>query len=643
MNTLAHPCLRLEQPNRSDENVLEVEFAALVLELLVPFNQRDCLVDGERRRQWSVDHSRVVLLRREHARLAPFDLGRHRAQNVGSGRQFQLLCRLGQQSGFPGTDLGEIAADDIGPEEHELSKRGRVECSAGDTIDAQRLESRAHLARCLGRERQRQHLLGCVHTGLDTERDSVCDRACFTRTCTGENTHRTDEREGDTFLVFVQCVNERAHAPPLAWLRRPRRGSPYSSDMALSPIMLTAWAVAEIPGLQIDGYRETSTDELDRVTCRTSEGAVISIASPVTAEAAAIQDREHRVGLVLSAGVRERLGFDVPHTLGAGTLGRRRVVVTEEAQGQPLSAIRDVRPMLPSLALALSSLHSLPTTIVKRDAIPTKTSLDCVREAAGVIDRAHQTTRVPSALLDRWDAAIEDHELWQFVPTITHGNLEFESILTAGDDVVGLTHWADACVGDPANDLKSIVARLAPEISAGFIIDYIAHRSSNDQRVGHRARFLSELELARWLVHGVETQDESIVDDAVTMLTNLVSAVVDNPATALGSAPAKPINLIPDEPEFVAPVAPMFTPTVAAPAFVDDAPTVVAESVVEEAPATEPESFTESFVEPEPTAAHEYIPADDVIVEDVIVDEVVVEAFFSDDEREPVPGEEEIL
>ncbi|MFM6967390.1 MAG: phosphotransferase [Microbacteriaceae bacterium] len=387
--------------------------------------------------------------------------------------------------------------------------------------------------------------------------------------------------------------------------------------MALSPIMLTAWAVAEIPDLHIDGYRETSTETLERVTCRTAEGAIVSIASPLTADAAAIQDREHRVGQILSAGVRERLGFDVPHTLGAGVLNKRRIVVTEEVQGQPLSAARDKRPMLPSLALALASLHSLPTSIVKRDSVPSTSALDSVREAAGIIDRSHQTTRVPSALLDRWDAAIEDTELWQFVPTFIHGDLDFDHILTAGDDVVGMIRWSEASVGDPARDLLNIVGPLAPEITTGFVVDYIAHRGNNDHRVGHRARFLSELEIARYLVHGVDTENEGIVNEAVAMLNTLVTTVTDNPAMALGAMPIKPVSLLTDD-SFEMPTIPDAVTEVAAPAFVEDAPTVVAEEIADDA-----EALVESdaFVEDAPTLVAE--PAPDTVDGDKREDEIL--------------------
>ena len=402
--------------------------------------------------------------------------------------------------------------------------------------------------------------------------------------------------------------------------------------------MLTAWAVAEIPDLHIDGYRETSTETLDRVTCRTTEGAIVSIASPRTADAAAIQDREHRVGQVLSAGVRERLGFDVPHTLGAGVLDKRRVVVTEEAQGQPLSSVRDKRPMLPSLALALASLHSLPTSIVKRDAVPSKTALDCVREAAGIIDRSHQTTLVPSALLDRWDAAIEDTELWQFVPTFIHGDLDFDHILTAGDDVVGMIRWSEACVGDPARDLLNIVGPLAPEITAGFVVDYIAHRGNNDRRVGHRARFLSELEIARYLVHGVDTNNEGIAAEATAMLNNLVATVTDNPAMALGLVVIKPVSLLTDD-SFEMPTIPDAVTEVAAPAFLEDAPTVVAEEtiVVAEGYVTD----EEAHVDDAPTLTAEPEPAVDEFDEPVITE--TEPADSPTDARENSTREDEIL
>jgi len=314
--------------------------------------------------------------------------------------------------------------------------------------------------------------------------------------------------------------------------------------MALSPIMLTAWAVAEIPTLEIDGYRDASTEDVDRVLCRTTDDRVVAISSPLTAAAAELQDAEHRVGQLLGAGVRDRLPFAVPHTLAAGSHDSRRIVVTEEVGGTPLSSIKDPRPVFHSLAAAIAAIHNLPGSIVTRNIVPTATSLDSLRDAAGVIDRAHQTTKVPSALLDRWDAAIEDTGMWQFTPTITHGGITFEDVLTDSGRVTGIINWSNCRVADPADDLLNFFGRVSPEVAAEFMEEYAVHRPSNDRRLAHRARFASELEVARWLIHGTDTGNDSIVAEAEGMLNTLLASVSDNPSTDLGAPPKAPTTLV---------------------------------------------------------------------------------------------------
>ncbi len=330
--------------------------------------------------------------------------------------------------------------------------------------------------------------------------------------------------------------------------------------------MLTAWAVAEIPGLEIDGYRDTSNDDCDRALCRTHDDRVISITSPLTAEFAALQDSEHRVGQLLSAGVRDRLPFAVPHTLAAGTIGKRRVVVTEDARGTALTAIKDPRGALPSLATALASIHNLPTSIVTRNVIPQFNSLDCLRDAAGLIDRAHQTTKVPSALLDRWDAAVEDAGMWQFSPTITHGAMDFDAVLVDELGVSGIVNWSSARVGDPAEDLFKVMGRIAHTTADEFAAAYLEARPSHDPRLIHRARFLSEIDVARWLVFGVDSNDESIVAEGVGMLTAILAAVTDNPALDLGAPKKAPSTIV--YPEDVPPL-----PVSAAPVHLEDVET----------------------------------------------------------------------
>jgi hypothetical protein len=57
---------------------------------------------------------------------------------------------------------------------------------------------------------------------------------------------------------------------------------------------------------------------------------------------------------------------------------------------------------------------------------------------------------------------------------------------------------------------------------------YVAARSGGaDAELARRALLYAELELARWLLHGVDTHDETVIDDAVGLLDGLVASVHD--------------------------------------------------------------------------------------------------------------------
>ena len=134
--------------------------------------------------------------------------------------------------------------------------------------------------------------------------------------------------------------------------------------------------------------------------------------------------------------------------------------------------------------------------------------------------------------------------MWQFTPTITHGNLDFDAILMDGAAVSGVINWAGARVADPADDLLRVFARFGAEDAVEFMNLYSTERPTNDRRLAHRARFASELDVARWLIHGADSNDDGIVTDAVAMLNALLAAVTDNPATDLGAPPKLPTTMV---------------------------------------------------------------------------------------------------
>lgn len=313
--------------------------------------------------------------------------------------------------------------------------------------------------------------------------------------------------------------------------------------------MLTAWAVSEIPELEIDGYREISDKDLDGVICRTVDDRSILIASPKNAETAGKQDAEHRIGQLLhNPAFKDKLPFTVPHTLTAGTLDKSRIVVTETPSGTPLSGIRDTRVVLPSLASSLAALHDISLSGAKVQ-LTNESALESLRRAAGAVDRAHQSGKVPIALLDRWDAALEDSELWNFQPSLIHGALADDLIFTDGATVTGIVGWGEARVADPAIDLLFVCAMAPVAAYSDFVSEYVAARRGFDPRIGQRARLWSELEVVFWLLHGIDTSDESIVNDAVSMLATLATSVANNPALAIGEPRALPtITLESQEP-----------------------------------------------------------------------------------------------
>jgi len=59
---------------------------------------------------------------------------------------------------------------------------------------------------------------------------------------------------------------------------------------------------------------------------------------------------------------------------------------------------------------------------------------------------------------------------------------------------------------------------------------------ATDRQFTQRAMLYAELEVARWLLHGREVRDQTIVDDAVEMLDGLVDRVHGNAMNPLSTA-----------------------------------------------------------------------------------------------------------
>ncbi len=314
--------------------------------------------------------------------------------------------------------------------------------------------------------------------------------------------------------------------------------------MARSPLTLAALAVVAAPGFSPVSTRALTTDQFgdfDSAVATDATGASIIIRIPSNKKAESDLSAQISVLEAMTPGVRSLLPFQVPEILGRATMDHTFGVVCSFIPGRVLVAKDFVNN--PGLAFvigrAIAHIHRLPTGFVEKSGIRVLSSVDAQVQTRDLLSRAKKTGLLPAVLSARWSAAVDDSRLWMFEPTFVHGSLGIDRFVIDDDDVRGVLAWGSARVGDPAWDLHWLIT-LDPSAQREAFAAYSDIRlSTTDPRVWQRAVLYSELELARWLMHGVDSQQQEIVDDAITMLDQLVDTIRDEPVSSVGGdAPA---------------------------------------------------------------------------------------------------------
>jgi macrolide phosphotransferase len=306
--------------------------------------------------------------------------------------------------------------------------------------------------------------------------------------------------------------------------------------MARSHLTLAALATSAVPGLDIV---ETSSfggaqGDFDCALLTGRDGRHWIVRVPRNERAEAEQSADLVALRALSAGVRTRLHFSVSAFAGQTPINGTRAIVYEFVYGNKLSlAALDVQRAT-SVGRAVAAIHALPTSFIADSGLPVQSPLECLRSCVTVIDRAAATGLVPSVLLSRWETAADESRLWQFQPTVINGSLSSESLLFAGSEVTGVLGWQELRVGDPARDLSWLLGardEVIPEV--GFDA-YDEVRGGADRQVRQRAILYSELELAKWLLHGAELRNDDIIQDAVELLGALTDGVSKELTSVIG-------------------------------------------------------------------------------------------------------------
>lgn len=250
------------------------------------------------------------------------------------------------------------------------------------------------------------------------------------------------------------------------------------------------------------------------------------VRSPVRSAAGAALEAEvallERIVEQVDAG---HLPFAVPRPAGFAQLPEGgRAVVHAEVAGQPLrlDALVPGPGLAASLGRALAALHQLPVELIESVGLPIYDAAAYRERRLAEVDEAARTGKVPPTLLRRWEARLEDVALWRFQPTVVHGDLTAEHVLTDGRAITGLLGWGDAKVADPADDLAWLLVAAPQDVVESIMEAYqLARTELTDTHLTARALLAGELALARWLLHGVRSGDAEIVADAVQMLGEL--------------------------------------------------------------------------------------------------------------------------
>ena len=230
----------------------------------------------------------------------------------------------------------------------------------------------------------------------------------------------------------------------------------------------------------------------------------------------------------LMAGLRaigqaaSQLPFAVPKLVGQTTDNDLPVILLTMLEGQS----PDLSKYAPgefskSIGEALAAIHNLDPSVVVDAGLPEYDASSILQSKVADVDASAATGKVPPALLSRWEEALEDVGLFRFHPAVIHGSISDQSIFVSGSSVSGIAGWSALSISDPAEDLKYLAGGALPSTFEDALLNYRASRPTADENISQRAILYSEIELASWLNHCVQLNDQNLIAEAQAMLEDL--------------------------------------------------------------------------------------------------------------------------
>ncbi len=220
--------------------------------------------------------------------------------------------------------------------------------------------------------------------------------------------------------------------------------------------------------------------------------------------------------------LNRRVPFSVPMPRGFLAVPEGRAVVYPYLHGRSV-VLGEVTPgpgVAAEIGRAVAALHNVERAVFDEAGTPVYDAETCRTRHLADLDRGAATGHVPTALLSRWERALEDVSAWRFAPTPVHGDLSGGRFLVTFVDeedpetasVRAVTGWEYARVGDPADDFGLILAECSPETFESIVEAYsLARIERPDRHLRHRARLSSELRLLTRLLDAVNAADPPLI------------------------------------------------------------------------------------------------------------------------------------
>lgn len=298
---------------------------------------------------------------------------------------------------------------------------------------------------------------------------------------------------------------------------------------------LAALASAALPGLdpvRVQAVRGRAGDPFEIAHVEDDQARRWVVQAPRTPVAGAMLEDITDLSTLLG----RRLDIAVPMVKGQVVVPEGRAVVYARLPGRPLdfAAIPAGLGLAADLGRALAHVHNLEIELFEEAGRPTYDAGATRARLLSDLDRAAATGHVPTALLSRWEHALEDVSLWRFLPTPVHGSLVGANVLASFNDeddadsgrVRAITGWEESHVGDPADDFADLAARATPDALESVLQAYTPSRIDRpDHHLLERAKLGAELRLTRRLLRALAAEERGLVDDAAADLRALEQRV----------------------------------------------------------------------------------------------------------------------